>query len=65
MTQIFSGSSLLVIEGIGHISYSANPDLSCAKTWIEPYFRNGALPQSGTMCPGNQEFFPSTIEGAA
>ncbi|KAF7512022.1 hypothetical protein GJ744_002735 [Endocarpon pusillum] len=57
MSKAFPGSSVLTINGTGHMSYSATQDSECAAEWIMPYFRNGTLPPNGTVCEGKQTPF--------
>jgi pimeloyl-ACP methyl ester carboxylesterase len=39
MSEVFTGSRVLTINGTGHLSYNAENGTGCAKKWIAPYFR--------------------------
>lgn len=57
MAEAFPGSSVLVVNGTGHTSVFANTNFNCARTYILPYFLDGVLPESGTVCEAEQEPF--------
>jgi pimeloyl-ACP methyl ester carboxylesterase len=43
-----AGGRLLTVQGTGHVSHGTNP---CATGVIDRYFRTGALPPAGSVCP--------------
>ncbi len=57
MAKAFPGSVVLEVNGTGHTSFNANPNLNCARTFARPYFAEGKLPASGTVCHGQQELY--------
>ncbi|KAI9887838.1 MAG: hypothetical protein M1823_000360 [Watsoniomyces obsoletus] len=57
MSEAFPGSTVLTINGTGHISYRATQGTECAEQWIAPYFKDGTLPPRGTVCEGKQTPF--------
>ena len=39
MSEVFTGSRVLTVNGTGHLSFNAEKGSQCAKKWIAPYFR--------------------------
>ncbi|KAJ7617120.1 TAP-like protein-domain-containing protein [Roridomyces roridus] len=61
MAQGFSGSVVLTQDSIGHCSLAA-PSL-CTQKHIRNYFRDGVLPEAGTVCSTDSGPFDALLEG--
>ncbi|KAF2010989.1 alpha/beta-hydrolase [Aaosphaeria arxii CBS 175.79] len=48
MTTSFPGSSLLIVNGVGHGTITAPS--KCARDYVQRYLDSGALPESGEVC---------------
>ncbi|KAJ7616533.1 TAP-like protein-domain-containing protein [Roridomyces roridus] len=61
MSKGFSGSVVLTQDSIGHCSLAA-PSL-CTQKHIRSYFRDGVLPEAGTVCSTDGGPFDTLLEG--
>ena len=61
MTRQLANARLLVVHGYGHTT-SLNPS-TCAGNYMTAYFRTGALPPKGTVCPQVLPPFPAPRRG--
>ncbi|KAJ7259781.1 alpha/beta-hydrolase [Mycena rebaudengoi] len=54
---LFPGSVVLTQDCTGHTSTAAQS--TCTYLQLRQYFQNGTLPKAGTVCPIDEEMFPS------
>ncbi|KAJ7277286.1 Alpha/Beta hydrolase protein [Mycena rebaudengoi] len=54
---LFPGSVVLTQDSTGHTSTAAQS--TCTFLHLRQYFQNGTLPKAGTVCPVDEELFPS------